>query len=122
MLPEAVYQSTLQTFQAAPSSQRWALADSDLLQAIKSNRPVRRGPRGRFMKRLLGGFRVPRLEYVLVLLVGAVELARLIRQQGKSPRGYSEPLERSEFIFVGFGAGREDTSRSLDNIPKKYRT
>ncbi len=101
--------------QQLPTECHWAVADSALLQAIALNKPVQRGPRGRRLEMLVRLFAKIRLVYLLLLVVGAIELVRLLLQQRRES-GIAEPgmaglageFQLPAFYFVGFGAGAEE--------------
>lgn len=90
----------------------WAVADSLLLQSIAQGKPVQRGLAGMRLNRLVQLFAKARLAYALLFIVGLAELAKLLLQQRRktdrpSPAGSGQAFPA--FIFVGFGAGPEES-------------
>lgn len=93
------------------STQRWVLADSLLLQAIATDRPVDRGLRGRQLRHVLKW--ADRISFArpVLLVVGFLDLmVKLWRQ--RCPSCTTEQISR---LFVGFGAGAEEA------LFKEYR-
>ncbi|MBT3812529.1 MAG: hypothetical protein HOF98_06925 [Gammaproteobacteria bacterium] len=101
--------------QRLPSECHWAVADSALLQSIALNEPVHRGKKGLQLLKIVQFFYKLKLVYLLLLVVGGVELIKLIRQQKKPSKQYqadaSDIPKDSKYptlFFFGFGAGSEE--------------
>jgi hypothetical protein len=98
-----------------PSQFQWAVADSLLLQSIAQGKPVQRGPAGTRLNTLVKLFAQLRMVYLLLFFVGVVEIAKLLRRQGRdADQVRTSGFDLSErqypaFIFVGFGAGPEES-------------
>jgi len=86
------------------AKQRWALADSSLLQAIAADQPVVRGMRGRRLQGILAWADRMSLVGPALLVVGFFDLIVKLRQQRARPC----TNERLSRLFVGFGAGAEE--------------
>lgn len=100
---EAGYTSAIDQLSQVPKDCRWAVADEALLKAIALGNRVRRGPLGARLQRWLRWADRINLAGFAVLLVGLVELSRLMRRQGVARAAVGLP----ERVFVGFGAGSE---------------
>lgn len=100
--------------QSLPSKFHWAYADSLLLQSIAQGKPVQRGASGIRLHSLVQYFSYLRLAYMLLFVVGMVELGKLLMQQRRSVHLNDESSSAyftenyPSFFFVGFGAGSED--------------
>lgn len=95
--------------QNLPSRYHWAWADEALLRAIPRNEDVARGARGRRLRGLVALGKRLGLVWLLVWLVGLVELTRLVLGQGGSRRNGAHGKGRYPARFlVGFGAGSEE--------------
>jgi hypothetical protein len=98
------YEHCAESLCGFPPDQRWALADSALLQAIAADQPVQRGTRGRRLRNLLLWTDRLSLAGMVVLAVGFADLLTKLWQQG-IPAEAERPMVR---VFVGFGAGAEE--------------
>lgn len=107
-----MYQSIRQISEALyklPIRYHWVLADSALLQAIASNKPVVRGVQGSRLSGLVNISQHIGLIWPLLWLVSIVELIRLLRRQRKSTQnGVCQGQDYPAHFFVGFGAGPEE--------------
>jgi hypothetical protein len=95
--------------QRMPAQYHWVLADEALLLAISRGEPIMRGIRGRRLSGLVKASQRLGLLWPLLLLVGMVELVRLLLRQRTSPR--NEVCREADYpmrFFVGFGAGPEE--------------
>lgn len=95
--------------QKFPAQYHWAMADGALLQAISRNEPMVRGIQGSRLGRLVKMGQHLGLVWLLLSLIGMVELIRLLLRQRVSMRnGSSQAGNYPTRFFVGFGAGKEE--------------
>jgi len=107
--------SPVDHLQQLPTKYHWAVADSALLQSIVRGAPIQRGSVGKRLNALVRFFAKFRLVYLLLFVVGALQLGKLLmRQKRKSSLRCEARLgmpanHYSTCFFVGFGAGPEES-------------
>lgn len=93
----------------------WAVADSALLQSIAQGAPIQRGSAGKRLNALVKLLIKFRLVYLLLFVVGALELAKLLLRQKRESSLRCEArlgMPANHYptcFFVGFGAGPEES-------------
>jgi len=103
-----------------PKQYRWAFADQSIVLAISRGEQLERGVMGsRLCLLVKWAFRL-KTHWLLLLVVGAMELVRLLLAQRKGEtRGDVLGVNWPNRFFVGFGAGSEDDlfRRYCDRYP-----
>lgn len=100
----------IEKLQKLPDQYRWALAGGVLIDAIARNKPVVRGTHGSNLGLLVRGANRLGLVWLLLALVGALELMKLlVRQRAPSlQEGAHLDVDYPPRFFIGFGAGAEE--------------
>lgn len=80
---------------------RWAVADSELIQAIALQRPVFRGQNGRLLHRIVRVMSLLKIQWLVAFLVAVVQLLRIRSRRSENAK------EMPQVWFVGFGAAAE---------------
>mgnify|MGYP001597131889 CR=1 FL=1 len=115
-------------YQRVPQFCRWALADEAVLQAIGRREPVKRGPRGVVLERMVKWASVVNLASVVVGVVGTYVVAKLCieqllqgwRTRGEATLGHERRGE-TVHVFVGFGARAEESLFNAYRSDKRDR-
>lgn len=93
----------------------WTVADSALLQTIFQHTLLQRGESGTRLNKLVKLFVKFKIVYILLFFVGLFSILKIFKEQKYKSKTVNEPVigkpnaNNPSRIFVGFGAGAEET-------------